>query len=111
MTIRCPSPASYSTGWAQARMRDLSAAEATVAADHVAQTSPGDGITAQTARAAPAQRGRSGALSSAVYWCPSQRRLPIAQVIALPEDVHDLNGLRQVGELLVGADRPTSEEN
>ncbi len=94
---------------AQTRMRDLSAAEATVAADHVAQTSP---ATASLLRLhAQRQRSVGDQERLAQRFIGAHPSVAIAQVIALPEDVHDLNGLRQVGELLVGADRPTSEEN
>jgi hypothetical protein len=80
-----------------------------VAADHVAQTSP---ATASLLRLhAQRQRSVGDQERLAQRFIGAHPSVAIAQVIALPEDVHDLNGLRQVGELLVGADRPTSEEN
>ena len=94
----------------------LSAARSLAAAETL-QATAGDGQQALTAMQGPARPSRvtrspwrrCGCTPSGCSWRPPKRRLaehftaahpsvPIAEIPAQPEDVHDLAGLRRIGE-------------
>ena len=93
----------------EVRARDLSAERAIVAAEAL-EESLGDGgddegtaITAALLRLhADRQRNAARQERLAERFTTAHRGVPVAEVRALAEDVHDLDGLRQVGAALAG---------
>lgn len=89
---------------AHVRARDLTAEHATVGAEHLEEKED-TAVTAALLRL-HADRQHAVALQErlAQRFSGAHPGVPISQVVALPEDVHDLEGLRLVGELLSAND-------
>lgn len=81
---------------------ELSAEEAMVAAGHLRESGDNPPTAALLALHADRMRTRSSQQRLAVRFTAAHPLVPAAQVPALPEDVHDLEGLRTVGILLTG---------
>jgi anion-transporting ArsA/GET3 family ATPase len=93
------------------RAPEVSAEEAIVAADHLQSEhdpeSESTDVTAALLRLhAERMRTRSAQARQVVRFTAAHPSVPATQVPALPEDVHDLEGLREVGELLAGGAGP-----
>jgi anion-transporting ArsA/GET3 family ATPase len=85
---------------AHSRAKDLTAEQAIVGAEHLGQDDDAQVTAALLRMHADRQRAVAMQERLAQRFSGAHPTVPIAQVLALPEDVHDLDGLRQVGYLL-----------
>ena len=90
-------------------MKPLTAARAEAAADALAEAGESGGNQAGTALAVAALRVHAEIATAAEHDARMTRRfasahpaVPLVAVAALAADVHDLDGLRTIGDLLTG---------
>lgn len=86
----------------ETRAPELTAEQAIVGAEHL-EANDGDPVVAALLRLhADRQRNADRQRHLAERFTAAHPGVPVTEVVALAEDVHDLDGLRRVGDLLAG---------